>query len=241
MQGSAFKNLRMFRSLCGGDALKNVILATSFWDQVEPRYGEKREQELITSKQFWAEMVAKGSKVMRLERNRATCLAVLREIAKNQRMDLQAQKEMVEQNKSILDTAAGRAAMQDSETAKVQKQMREAREKEKKRMRRLANKQARKAKREKVTLQVDAGWRNVQSTSPTHATSANCGRCRYTMQSRSGNLSSRKKGKRGNYPATHTATTTRIAGSESSHKPGGISASKYKVIWEYKHTAIKAY
>lgn len=182
MQGSAFKNLRMFRSLCGGDALKNVILATSFWDQVEPRYGEKREQELITSKQFWAEMVAKGSKVMRLERNRATCLAVLREIAKNQRMDLQAQKEMVEQNKSILDTAAGRAAMQDSETAKVQKQMREAREKEKKRMRRLANKQARKAKREKVTLQVDTGWRNVQSTSRRYFDDT-CYKCKlWTMQ-----------------------------------------------------------
>jgi hypothetical protein len=155
----------MFRSLCGGDALKNVILATSFWDQVEPSYGEKREQELMTSKKFWAEMVAKGSKVMRVKRNRATCLAILREIAKNQSMELQAQKEMVEQKKSILDTAAGRAAIQDSETAKAKKQMRKAREKEKKRMRRLANKQARKAKRRKLTLQADAGWRSVQSTS----------------------------------------------------------------------------
>lgn len=162
MQGSAFKNLRMFRSLCGGDALKNVILATSFWDQVELSYGERREQELITSQQFWAEMVAKGSKVMRLQRNRPTCLAVLREIAKNQGMNPQ---EMVERKKIILDTAAGRAAIQDSETVKVEKQMRGAREKEKRRMRRLANRQARKAKREKVALQVDASWKHVQSAS----------------------------------------------------------------------------
>jgi hypothetical protein len=118
MQGSAFKNIRMFQSLCGGAVLKNVILATSFWDQVDPNYGEQREQELITSKEFWADMVAKGSKVMRLKRNRATSLAVLKEIAKNQKIELQAQKEMVEQNKSISETKAGKAAMQDSDSSR---------------------------------------------------------------------------------------------------------------------------
>ena len=33
MAGTLLKNLRMFEELCGKDALKNVILTTTMWDE----------------------------------------------------------------------------------------------------------------------------------------------------------------------------------------------------------------
>ncbi|KAE8162729.1 P-loop containing nucleoside triphosphate hydrolase protein [Aspergillus tamarii] len=44
MQGSALKNIRMFRSLVGGDNMTNVILVTMRWDSVTEVEGEVRLQ-----------------------------------------------------------------------------------------------------------------------------------------------------------------------------------------------------
>ena len=65
MQGSAKNNLFMFKKLCGQKALKNVILATTMWDRISEAEGEARENELITTPDFWGWMVSQGSKVYR--------------------------------------------------------------------------------------------------------------------------------------------------------------------------------
>lgn len=65
MQGSAKKNLFMFKKLCGQKALKNVILATTMWDRISEAEGEARENELTTTPDFWGWMVSQGSKVYR--------------------------------------------------------------------------------------------------------------------------------------------------------------------------------
>ena len=44
MQGSALKNIRMFRSLVGGDNMTNVILVTMRWDSMTEVEGEVRLQ-----------------------------------------------------------------------------------------------------------------------------------------------------------------------------------------------------
>ena len=43
MVGTPLKNLRMFEELCGKDALKNVILTTTMWDEVDEETGLARE------------------------------------------------------------------------------------------------------------------------------------------------------------------------------------------------------
>jgi hypothetical protein len=48
MQGTAYQNLRMFKKMVGSSAMHNVILATSFWDQVDRSTGSQRELELTT-------------------------------------------------------------------------------------------------------------------------------------------------------------------------------------------------
>ena len=65
MQGSAKRNLLMFKKLCGPDALKQVTLATTMWDRVSEVEGEARERELTSTPDFWGWMVGHGSRVCR--------------------------------------------------------------------------------------------------------------------------------------------------------------------------------
>lgn len=114
MTGSAFENLRMFRSLVGDDALSNVILVTTFWDTVSLDLGQRREKELLTNKNFWGKMLEKGCQVRRLQNNgnREEALKIIESVGMG-KMTLQAQREIVEEGKNIKDTAAAR------ETAKA--------------------------------------------------------------------------------------------------------------------------
>jgi hypothetical protein len=134
MQGSAFQNIRMFRSLCGEDALKNVVLATSFWDEVNPSLGAERERELLTSKDFWANMVAKGSEVVRISPDRSVCLGVLERIAKKSQVDLLVQREIVLENRRVEDTTLWKADPDAKEKRKVEQQLARERQQEKGKM-----------------------------------------------------------------------------------------------------------
>lgn len=141
MQGSAYKNMRLFRQLCGDGALGNVILATSFWDQVTESVGAKRERELKNSKDFWANMVAKGSEVVRIrpdrsvriKPDRSVCLEVLERIAAKNKVDLLVQREMVVQKKKLKDTTVGKNTM-SSEIRKFEKTLEKEKKAEKKRL-----------------------------------------------------------------------------------------------------------
>ncbi|KAL2076155.1 hypothetical protein VTL71DRAFT_1098 [Oculimacula yallundae] len=96
MQGSAMKNMRIFRKLCGDAAFGNVLLATTFWDMVTQSEGEARELELKNSKEFWADMIAKGSEVVRIDyrKNRPSCMQILELIAAKNHVELAVQKDL---------------------------------------------------------------------------------------------------------------------------------------------------
>lgn len=83
----------MFQKLCGNDALKNVVLATTFWNQVDEQVGARREKELIDEQMYWGKMVAMGSKVMRLGLTRDSAMSVLRAVASNSKVILETQLE----------------------------------------------------------------------------------------------------------------------------------------------------
>jgi hypothetical protein len=97
LQGSAFRNLRMFRQLCGKDAMKGVILGTTFWDSVDLSIGEQRERELIEEDRFWGKMIKLGSQVLRLGLDRASALAMLRGSTGYAEVKLEAQREKTEE------------------------------------------------------------------------------------------------------------------------------------------------
>jgi hypothetical protein len=112
MQGVARQTLRMFQRRVGTDGMRNVILATSFWDQVNPYKGQARETALKSSPEYFASMIEKGSTYMRLG-DRAQNFRLVDLMAKFQTIILQCQKEMVDGGMSAGNTAAARITAAD--------------------------------------------------------------------------------------------------------------------------------
>lgn len=83
MDGPSLKNLRMMRSLCGTNSLKNVVLATTMWEKiVTAQEGQGREDELKAT--FWKSMVDGGSRTARLPTNTtADATAIVRMLLNN--------------------------------------------------------------------------------------------------------------------------------------------------------------
>ena len=134
MTGSALRNLRLFRELCGADPLKNVVLSTTFWDEVETATSERREVELRETDEFWAGMLKRGSRMARAG-DRAACIAIVTSILGQTPQPLQIQRELVEDDVPLVETAAGSflneelATMETKhklEKAELQKQLEEA-------------------------------------------------------------------------------------------------------------------
>ena len=63
MTRTPLKNHRIFRELCGTDALQHIVLTTTMWDEVPEGEGDRREHELCTS--YWKAMSQQGSTVAR--------------------------------------------------------------------------------------------------------------------------------------------------------------------------------
>jgi len=80
LEGPALKNIHFPRQLIRGNPFLSITLATSFWDQVSPLTADSRERELMQSKDFWADMVMKGSEVVRIWPDRSVCLQVLEQV-----------------------------------------------------------------------------------------------------------------------------------------------------------------
>ena len=109
MQGSAKKNLLMFKKLCGENALKKVVLATTMWDKVPQREAEEREKQLIETPEFWGFMVSKGSVTYRHNNTVESAVRIIEKLAvDNSKMTLDIQNQMVNENQNLVETAAGK-------------------------------------------------------------------------------------------------------------------------------------
>ena len=106
MQGSALSNMNMFRRLCGSNCFPNVVLATSFWSEVDMTEGARRERELCETDEFWGQLVKKGSHVARIGLDQKADQRLLLRIAKNKKVVLQAQQEMLDGRRNCETSAA---------------------------------------------------------------------------------------------------------------------------------------
>jgi len=97
----------MFRELCGDSTLKNVILITNMWGEVPKDVGEDRENELITN--FFKPVLDKGAQIARHYNTTESAHGIIRRIVENRPATLQIQRELVDEHKDIIDTAAGEA------------------------------------------------------------------------------------------------------------------------------------
>ncbi|KAG8790762.1 hypothetical protein FRC17_008857, partial [Serendipita sp. 399] len=98
------KTIDIFKAICGPDALHSVILATSMWDEVGDSIGSSREAELRTT--FWESMISSGSRLMRFMHTSESAWEMIDQLNGN-KPSLQIQVEMVDERKSLPQTAAG--------------------------------------------------------------------------------------------------------------------------------------
>lgn len=106
--GSAMKNLRMFKKLCGEDALPSVVLATTWWTGVDAATGAMRETELATRDSFWAGMIAKGSRMFRQDNGAHSARQIVDYLVRRKRpVTLKIQEELVDEHKTLDETGAG--------------------------------------------------------------------------------------------------------------------------------------
>lgn len=131
MPGSAKKNLLMFKKLCGEDALKKVVLATTMWDKVPQRQAEEREKQLIETPEFWGFMVSKGSVTYRHNNTVESAVRIIEKMAgDNTNMTLDIQNQMVNENQTLVETAVGKELQSEliQERQKWAAELKEARE-----------------------------------------------------------------------------------------------------------------
>jgi len=107
MGGMSTKNFRMFRKLCGEKTLKNVIIVTNMWGQVEPEVGNAREAELKRDELFFKYALEKGAQMVRHDNTSSSAQGVIRRILNNHPLPLRIQEELVNERKNISQTSAG--------------------------------------------------------------------------------------------------------------------------------------
>lgn len=118
----------MFRSLCGSQTYKNVVVLTTFWDRVSEQEGAQREAELKES--FFSDLVNGGACFMRHDRTIVSALQVLAYIFTLAPSIVRIQEEIRVEGKELEDTEAGSLHREEVEQliAKHKKEMAELRE-----------------------------------------------------------------------------------------------------------------
>jgi chromosome segregation ATPase len=123
LAGSALKNLRIFKCLCGENAFKHVMLVTSMWDTVKTAKDEalavERETQLVNDDGFWKDMYQRGSLVARWAGSAESAKEMVEDILatrdRHGSATLQIQKELVDDEKDLDQTTAGRELYKEFE------------------------------------------------------------------------------------------------------------------------------
>ncbi|KAF8420556.1 hypothetical protein L210DRAFT_3425066 [Boletus edulis BED1] len=107
MAGTPLKNLRVFRKLCGKDALDKVYLTTTMWDEVDQSVGERRLKELGT--EYWESMIIQGAEVVCLQNNEDSAKKIVQQILSQEvaHKAVLLQEEMADLRKELEETQAG--------------------------------------------------------------------------------------------------------------------------------------
>ncbi|KAH6863571.1 P-loop containing nucleoside triphosphate hydrolase protein [Alternaria alternata] len=125
MQGTVLRNFKMFRSLCGKSFYKQVILGTTFWSTLrrtpaDEATGQMRLDKLISTPEYWGEMVRSGSQVTKISDDRQEASQLLLKFVAMEHSMLQVQDEMINRNIRSENTSAARCSSQQDELDDMQ-------------------------------------------------------------------------------------------------------------------------
>lgn len=118
------RHMRMFEALCGKDYLKNVVLGTTMWDIVDEKVGSTREAQLLDVSTFWGWMYKHGAKVVRHTNDVPCARKILGMFLPQQSAVLDIQKEIIMENRNLVDTTAGREVDRALASTRVQYEQR---------------------------------------------------------------------------------------------------------------------
>ena len=107
MAGTPLKHLRVFRKLCGEDALDKVYLTTTMWDEVDPMVGQGRLEEL--QREYWKVMISQGAQIVCCRNDDDSSKKIIQRILHQDaaRKTLLLQEEMVDLERELKETEAG--------------------------------------------------------------------------------------------------------------------------------------
>ncbi|KAL6353612.1 hypothetical protein LRP88_14110 [Fusarium phalaenopsidis] len=108
MTGSSLTYLNLLQSLVGEEALENLVLVTSMWNMLrDENRGQaiQREQDLIDN--YWAPMQKKGSYVVQFDGTTDSAFGLVYQLAGQESVVLDVQKQIVDDDRSVLGTSAG--------------------------------------------------------------------------------------------------------------------------------------
>ena len=105
-EGSALRSLALLEKLCGSKNFKNVLLITTFWNQVSEEVGAHREREMLEMEGFWKSMKGQGAKTERMARDYDRFKVALLAMAEKPCISLQIQEELRD-GKALEETLAG--------------------------------------------------------------------------------------------------------------------------------------
>ena len=139
-RGITGRNFNMFCKLCGESALKNVVLVTNMWRDDSQDINEAREKEL--SSIFFKPTLDKGAQMVRHRNTDDSARDIIRKLIWKNPVVLQIQREVVDEHKNVLDTAAGGLICQElrEQTRRHQAKMMEALEAKDEEMRQVVTK-----------------------------------------------------------------------------------------------------
>ena len=109
MAATSVRHLRTFEELCGKNALQNVILVTTMWDEVDEATGKMEEEKMKTK--YWNKMLERRSTTGRFTGTYESALQLLQPLidaANFKRSSLLLQHELVDMGKQLTETSAGR-------------------------------------------------------------------------------------------------------------------------------------
>ena len=127
--GSLQRNMTMFKKLCGPDPLKNVVVVTTFWDEIELDHGIELETELKTNNRFFKGLVEGKSKFVRSGKfspgeipqgpEFLPPISIVTELVALDPVFVEMQKELAE-GKTVEETSAGAELYKELQQLKLQ-------------------------------------------------------------------------------------------------------------------------
>jgi hypothetical protein len=115
MLGTSRRNLNVFEKLAGICSAKNVILVMTMWSGVKPSVGRSREEQLVQL--YWHEMADQGSRVCQFKDTYDSAWDIVTSLLENVPLAcIEIQKELVDLQKQLPETDAGRALRKELQT-----------------------------------------------------------------------------------------------------------------------------